>query len=822
MMLIHDDDIVFLGFNPHFSRPEWMICQVLAVPPPCVRPSIKHDSQQRSEDDLSYIIMSILKVNEDIKKKLQVDYKENVIEDCRSVLQYYCASLVNNKIPGVDSAAQRSGRAFKSIMDRLNGKTGRVRGNLMGKRVDFSARSVISGDPNLSIRQLGVPIKIAKNITYPIKVNKRNISYLTRLVKNGPENYPGANVLHKKNGNSISLKYVDRDSIRLQEGDIVHRHILNGDPVLFNRQPTLHRMSMMCHVVKVLKKGNTFRMNVADTKPYNADFDGDEMNMHMPQDEESASELRNLAAVPYHIVSPASNSTIIGIFQDSLLGLYRFTRKNIKFDALETMRYLIHVHDISQKSIKDSNSNISLFSNILPPLSLRFKNNSFDDDEDKTSSNNIVEIKNGKMIRGQLDKSVKNIIHSIYNDYGSLACSTFIDELQSIVTEYMKSSSFSVGISDLIANKETNIKINDSILEHKRKVKDIYDKTLLGTFKNASGQSNQNEFENQINTILNSAREEAGSIGIKNLDKDNRFIIMVNAGSKGSPINITQMISCLGQQNVDNKRIPYGFEGRTLHHYKKFDDSPEARGFVEHSFIHGLTPQELFFHAMGGRVGLIDTAVKTSQTGYIQRRLIKGMEDLKVEYDMTVRNNMRKIIQFKYGDDGIDTTKIESIQVQFLYASLEDIYSYCQLPLLSYGDELYTTTFQTATLKRMKKQEEELKEKAYNLVNTIIEIRDDIIRHIYHNEYKNKIFVPVHFERCIHNIKNQLKLRQNTLVNITPLECLNIVESYKNRLIQLNSCKPTTLFLALYDYYISPKQLLVHNRFNKKALHLLC
>ena len=819
---ITDDDIIFMGYHPLFSRPEWMICQVLAVPPPCVRPSIKHDSQQRSEDDLSYIIMSILKVNEDIKKKLQVEHRANVIEDCRSVLQYYCAALVNNKIPGVDSAAQRSGRAFKSITDRLNGKTGRVRGNLMGKRVDFSARSVISGDPNLSIRQLGVPIKIAKNITYPIKVNKRNMSYLSKLVRNGPDVYPGANILHKKNGNNISLKYIDRDSIQLQEGDIVHRHVMDGDPVLFNRQPTLHRMSMMCHIVKVLKKGNTFRMNVADTKPYNADFDGDEMNMHMPQDEESSSELRHLAAVPYHIISPASNGTIIGIFQDSLLGLYRFTRENIKFDALKAMRYLVHVKDIQVKSIKENMTNMSLLSEILPSLSLRFKNNSFDDDEDKKTSNNIVEIKNGKMIRGQLDKSVKNIIHSINNDYGSMACSDFIDAIQNIVTEYMKTSSYSVGISDLIADKETNMKISDSLAEHKQKVKDIYDKTLLGTFDNASGQTNQNEFENQINTILNSAREEAGTIGIKNLDQNNRFVIMVNAGSKGSPINITQMISCLGQQNVDNKRIPYGFESRTLPHYKKFDDSPEARGFVEHSFIHGLTPQELFFHAMGGRVGLIDTAVKTSQTGYIQRRLIKGMEDLKVEYDMTVRNNMRKIIQFNYGDDGMDTTKVETINIGFIYSSMEDIYSHCQLPNIPYSDELYTTTFQTNTMKRLKNQEDELKIKAKELIDRILETRKKIIKYVFHNEYKNKVYAPVQFERCIHNIKNQLKLRANTLVNITPLECMNIVEKYKKRLRGLNRCEPTPLFEILYDYFISPKQLLVNHHFNKKAVHLLC
>jgi len=235
--------------------------------------------------------------------------------------------MVDNKIPGVAAFAQRSGRPLKSIKDRLNGKHGRVRGNLMGKRVDYSARSVITPDPNLSIRELGVPKKIAMNLTTPVKVNDRNKSFLTTLVQNGPNVYPGAKILIRKSGDNIYLENVDRDSIQLEIGDMVHRHMMDGDAVLFNRQPTLHRMSMMCHVARIMSQGDTFRMNVGDTKPYNADFDGDEMNMHMPQDVESVSELLNLAAVPWQIISPANNQSIVGIFQDSLLGTFRFTRK---------------------------------------------------------------------------------------------------------------------------------------------------------------------------------------------------------------------------------------------------------------------------------------------------------------------------------------------------------------------------------------------------------------------------------------------------------------------------------------------------------------
>lgn len=272
---ISDEDVSFMGFSPTWSRPEWMVCQVLPVPPPAVRPSVKHDAQQRSEDDLTHIYSNIIKINKDLSDKLAINASPNVIEGLTNVLQYYIAMIVNNKVKGAVPMAQRSGRPLQCIMGRLNSKNGRIRGNLMGKRVDYSARSVITGDPNLSILQLGVPLKIAMNITKPVTVNDGNREFLLKLIQNGPESYPGAKILERRNGDNISLRYVDRTSIRLENGDVVHRHIMDGDAILFNRQPSLHRMSMMCHIAKVMKKGDTFRMNVGCTKPYNADFDGD-------------------------------------------------------------------------------------------------------------------------------------------------------------------------------------------------------------------------------------------------------------------------------------------------------------------------------------------------------------------------------------------------------------------------------------------------------------------------------------------------------------------------------------------------------------------
>jgi DNA-directed RNA polymerase beta' subunit len=341
----------------------------------------------------------------------------------------------------------------------------------------------------------------------------------------------------------------------------------------------------------------------------------------MAQDVESESELRNLAAVPHQLISPANNSAIIGIFQDSMLGCFRFTRENVNFTARDAMNLLMMFNRVNEKALfekgKDKKiSSFEILSQIMPPMSIQYKTKRFGDNDDFTKSNQVIEIKNGKYIRGQLDKSTlgagtKGLIQRTCNDFGNMTASDFIDDLQNIVTEYMKSSAYSVGISDLISDNKTNQSIIQVITEKKKDVKKLIDQTQIGIFENNTGKTNQEEFETQVNNILNQASAEAGKIGLKSLNKDNRFVIMENAGSKGSELNIAQMISCLGQQNVDGKRIPYGFEQRTLPHFTKFDDSPLARGFVESSYINGLSPQELFFHAMGGRVGLIDTAVKS-------------------------------------------------------------------------------------------------------------------------------------------------------------------------------------------------------------------
>jgi DNA-directed RNA polymerase II subunit RPB1 len=555
------------------------------------------------------------------------------------------------------------------------------------------------------------------------------------------------------------------------------------------------------------------------------------MNLHMPQDPESESELKNLAAVPYQIISPANNAAIIGIYQDSMLGSYRFTREGIDFTQKDAMNLLMMFNRVNTDALKrnrnDKVSNFEILSQILPPLSLKVKNKQYDGDKEQSgTSNNIIEIIDGKYIRGQMDKGIlgsgtKGLIHRVCNDFGNMASAQFIDDLQNIVTEYMKQSAFSVGISDLITDNKTNEKIVTIITDKKTDVKNLIDQVQIGVFENNSGKTNEEEFETKVNNILSKAQNDAGREALKNLSIDNRFVVMFNSGSKGSEINIQQMTACLGQQNVDGKRIPYGFEHRTLPHFTKYDDSAVARGFVESSYINGLSPQELFFHAMGGRIGLIDTAVKTSTTGYIQRRLIKGLEDLMVNYDMTIRTNKNKVVQFSYGDDSIDTVKVENQDLPIVEMSVQDIYSHYAIIDDKTKSKKLSSMFVKSAYTRQKKQEEEVNEKCEFYINYIIDKRNEIVKNVFNNKSDKVVRVPVAFAYIIQNIIGQQGINSNSLVDITMLEAFEMIENNYSKLEKIVFAAPTELFKVLYYYYLSPKDLLINKRFNKNALIIL-
>ena len=475
----------------------------------------------------------------------------------------------------------------------------------------------------------------------------------------------------------------------------------------------------------------------------------------------------------------------------------------------------------------DTVTSFDILSQIMPPLSLKYKTKAYKDDKTEAENyNSVLEIKNGQYIRGQIDKGVvgagtKGLIHRTCNDFGNMASAKLIDDLQNIVTEYMKMSGFSVGISDLISDKATNDAIIEVITKKKGDVKNIIEQTQIGIFENNTGKTNEEEFETQVNNILNQATAESGKIGLKSLGSNNRFVTMVNAGSKGSDLNISFMISCLGQQNVDGKRIPYGFDHRTLPHFTKYDDSPGARGFVESSYINGLSPQELFFHAMGGRVGLIDTAIKTSTTGYIQRRLIKGLEDLMVNYDMTVRSNKGKIVQFVYGEDNIDTVKVENQQIPIVNMSIQDIYAHYALPDDTNNSKMLSSIFLKNVLARYKNQKKTMDEYNQKYTDLMVQMRKELVNHVFKGRAEDVVNCPVAFSYIIGNVQGQNNISAASMVDVTPTEVYELLEKYYTNLEKIHFAPPTLLFKTLYYYYLSPKQLLLVKRFNLAALTML-
>uniref|UniRef100_A0AAU6SHL8 DNA-directed RNA polymerase subunit n=1 Tax=Nosema wisconsonii TaxID=3404847 RepID=A0AAU6SHL8_9MICR len=698
---ISDEDIKTLGFDLEYSRPEWLILTVLLVPPPAVRPSIVMEGMLRAEDDLTHKLADIIKSNTYLKKYELEGAPGHIIRDYEQLLQFHIATLIDNDISGQPQALQKSGRPLKSISARLKGKEGRVRGNLMGKRVDFSARSVITADANISLEEVGVPFEIAKVHTFPEKITPFNIERLEEHVANGPNEYPGANYVIRTDGQRIDLKF-NRGDIKLEEGYVVERHMQDGDIVLFNRQPSLHKMSMMGHKVKVMS-GKTFRLNLSVTSPYNADFDGDEMNLHMPQSYNTISELEEICMVSKQVLGPQSNKPVMGIVQDTLTGLRFFTIRDSFFDKNEMMQVLYSIdldkyNDINLDSITREGKKINIkpkeyslmkllntpaiqkpkqlwtgkqiLSFIFPNVFYKASSNENYENDTENFSDTQVVICEGEIMSGIIDKksvgaSQGGLIHIITNDYGSKRITLFFNDIQKIIGKFlMNIQVFTMGIGDTVADAETLKYVRKAIDKAKDAVDEIIKKAQNNRLDRMPGMTMKESFESQVNLVLNRARDVSGTSTQKSLNKCNNMKAMVLAGSKGSFINISQVTACVGQQNVEGKRIPFGFSYRTLPHFSKEDYSGRSRGFVENSYLSGLSPEEFFFHAMGGREGLIDTAIKTAETGYIQRRLVKAMEDATVKLDKSVRGASGNIYQYKYGEDGFDATFLEMQKIK--------------------------------------------------------------------------------------------------------------------------------------------------------------
>ncbi|MBT6995789.1 DNA-directed RNA polymerase subunit A' [Candidatus Woesearchaeota archaeon] len=652
---INDEDIITLGNDPKNSRPEWTVLDILAVPPVTIRPSITLQNGERSEDDLTHKLSDIVRINQRLFENINAGAPEIIIEDLWDLLQYHVTTFFDNSVAQVPVARHRSGQPLKTLHERIKSKEGRFRHNLAGKRVNFSARTVISADPKIKFNEVGVPKIIAMELTIPEKVTEWNIDWLKSLVKKGPKNYPGANYVIRPDGRKKSITEETQEILieELQPGYIVERHIVNGDISIFNRQPSLHRMSIMCHKILILP-GRSFRLNPAVCTPYGADFDGDEMNLHIPQTEEARAEAEILMSVENHIISPKNGLNIIGSIEDAISGLYLLTKK-MKFSKGDATELLFNasVIDEKMKNFKKEVTGKEVFS-VLLPNDFSFVGNSKNGDD--------VVIKKGQLIEGVIDKALVGedngqLIREIYSKYDEKIGIEFLARIFKLGIETLLRSGFTIGISDSDVPEKINKKNQDLIKKAKQDANNVIKQYELGKLESLPGNSIEETLEIRITEILNKVRNDVSKQVSDSVNEDNPTIIMASSGAKGNLLNVAMMSSCVGQQAIRGKRVQGNYSGRALSLFKKNDPSPEAHGFIEKGYKQGLKPYEYFFGAMTGRDALMDVALRTPKSGYLYRRLSNALQDIRIEYDSTVRDAEKSIIQFKYGEDGIDISR---------------------------------------------------------------------------------------------------------------------------------------------------------------------
>ena len=831
-----EQDMDDIGVNVTQARPEWMIITVLPVPPPPVRPSISMDGTGtglRNEDDLTYKLGDIIRANGNVRQAIAEGSPNHIITDFENLLQYHVATYMDNDIAGQPQALQKSGRPVKAIRARLKGKEGRLRGNLMGKRVDFSARTVITGDANISLDEVGVPRSIARTLTYPETVTPYNIAKLTQLVQNGPNEHPGAKYVIRADGTRIDLRHHRRaGAIQLEYGWKVERHLVDGDYIIFNRQPSLHKESMMGHRVRVMPY-STFRLNLSVTSPYNADFDGDEMNLHVPQTEETRAEVRELCMVPLNIVSPQGNKPLMGIVQDTLAGVYKLCRRDVFLTKEEVMDIMLWVPEwdgiIPRPAILKPRprwTGKQVTSMIIPKI-INYYKGSEDEEQVAPFNDDGVLIQQGEMMYGLPTKQVVGaaaggIVHLCYNEIGPYGAMDFLNSCQRVVNYWLLHNGHSMGIGDTIPDAATIDAVQARVNYRKELVQELTELATNDKLERLPGMSVRDTFESKVSQELNVARDEAGKEAQATLKDINNAVTMSRSGSKGTAINISQMTALVGQQIVEGKRIPFGFKYRTLPHFTKDDYSPEARGFVENSYLRGLTPTEFFFHAMAGREGLIDTAVKTAETGYIQRRLVKALEDAEAHYDGTVRNSLGDILQFVYGEDGLDGGAIEKQNADFYIisdAAFDNLFRLNVMDEAGCADELAQLEYGRDMLTNYEVQE--LLDREYE---RLVAARKFFRTLDLRDKGNPMMQLPLNVVRIIESARTLFRVDDGQRSDLTPEIVIPAVEALLERLISVRGEDPISkeanenaalLFRAQLRTRLAFKRLAVKQKLNK-------
>ncbi len=652
---IPNSDLRVLGFDPVYARPEWMVLTALIVPPVSVRPSITLETGDRSEDDLTHKLVDIMRINQRLEQNINAGAPQLIIEDLWELVQYHVTTYFNNETSNIPPARHRSGRPLKTLSQRLKGKEGRFRYNLSGKRVNFSARTVVSPDPNISIDDVGVPMLIAEDLTVPVRVTDWNIEQCKKYVAS--TEYPKSEYVIRPDGKRIQVTDITRPEIleTMGKGYVVERQLIDGDTVLFNRQPSLHRISIMCHSVRVLP-GKTLRLNPAVCSPYNADFDGDEMNLHVIQSEEARVEAEKLMKVHDQIISPRHGRAIIKPGEDHVSGAYFLTRDAAEFTKDEACQILA-IAGITKLPKPDKGKKYTgklLFSLLLPSdLNVHVKRSKLGEE---------VVIKDGILIKGSIEsKAFENeILEQIFHSHGAEAARKFIDDATRVAVKVVTMQGLSVSLANYSLSPESVKKLRELQSQSIREIDSAVIQYKNKTLERSPGRTLKESLEDRVMMISSKARDSAGSLVEKDLGMDNSSIIMAKIGARGSLLNAIQMSAMLGQQAVRAKRVKRGYKGRTLPHFKRGDIGGPAKGYVLGAFRFGLDPRDFFHHSMGGRESLVNTAIRTARSGYMQRRLINALQDLVVNPDMTVRDSRGVVVQYMYGGDGVDPMKTKS------------------------------------------------------------------------------------------------------------------------------------------------------------------
>lgn len=660
-----DSDVELLGFNPVHTHPRNLILSVLPVLPPRSRPFIMNDNVI-CDDDLTIQYTEIVKTNNYLRSDTLSEAK---YEKYIQTLKFRVKTMMDNTN---GKARHTNSRQMKGIKERLTGKDGLIRNNLMGKRVNFSGRTVIGPDPTLRLNEIAIPHEIADTLTYPVNVNRYNLDVMQELILND-----GANNVIRGDVKFI-LKYAlqgeKRKTFKLKIGDIVERKLKDGDIILLNRQPTLHSGSMLAQRV-IRRSGKTIRMNLAITSTFNADFDGDEMNLHTASSEMSRAELEMISCSENNMIGTQASKPVISIVQDALLGAYLMTKNKsadigkaqffhicMKIDAnsmsiSDILEKLCHIECIYKKYELDIPlySGYSLISLLLPSDFMYSSRNNADESEP------VFKIAHGVVCAGRITKSNlgskhNSILHVLHKEYPRSVVFAFINNIQFVANEYLLYHGFSIGIEDCVSTKQAEIAhIVSKCFTEAEEIENITNNPFIR--------------ESKVNQALGKAKDIGMRIAKDALSSENNFVDTITSGSKGDFFNIAQIMGLLGQQNITGRRVQAHLnkEKRTLPHYPMDEMTKpteyESKGFISHSFIRGLSPQEFWFHAMSGREGITDSAMKTSQSGYIQRKMVKILEDVQIKYDQSVRNSVNSVIQFAYGNDNMnpkDTVLVNS------------------------------------------------------------------------------------------------------------------------------------------------------------------